>query len=344
MSADAPPPPRAPQPPPPQVRQPPPPPQPHSSSAKPPHPVPEGSKSYVVTLVLSYLLGMFGADRFYLGKTGTALAKFFTLGGFGYWWLIDILITLFGGQRDAWGMRLEGYDRNKKKVWIVVGAIFGASLAIGLVAMATTAAFNSGGLTPVGWGLAAIVVGGAATAGTVWFFRRRARGKPARSKRGVDPVPPRIRSLLLKLTELRPAYAVDAAAGNQVAVTTVGQLDSLILNVTELFGRLKAKADKVERARADAEYADKLGKLAAALDRGYLLDMLANPRLWDEVDQRIQDVQHALEAVDAQLIDNIRQVNAHRGLVFKVAIDGLIGPRKAMDDWQRDFDRAAGTE
>ena len=32
------------------------------------------------------------------------------------------------------------------------------------------------------------------------------------------------------------------------------------------------------------------------------------------------------------------------GVVFQVAIDGLIRPRKAMDDWQRDFDRAAGND
>ena len=50
----------------------------------------------------------------------------------------------------------------------------------------------------------------------------------------------------------------------------------------------------------------------------------------------------AIDAVDAQLLDNVRQVNAHRAIVFTVAIDGLIGPRKAMDDWQRDFNRAAG--
>ena len=306
--------------------------------------MPEGSKSYIVTLLLSYLLGLFGADRFYLGKTRSALVKLFTFGGFGYWWLIDILITLFGGQRDAWGLRLEGYDRHKKTVWIVIGAIFGASFALGLIAMTITAAFDGTGLTAFGWGLLALLAACAAAGGATWFLRRRARIKPPKTKRGTDPVPPRVRNLITKLTELRPAYVVNAAAGNQVAATTIGHVDSLIVNVTELFDRLKAKADKAQRARAEAEYEDKLGKLTAALDRGYLLDIIANPRLWDDPDQRIQDVQRAIEAVDAQLLDNIRQVNAHRGLVFKVAIDGLIGPRKAMDDWQRDFDRAAGNE
>ena len=47
-----------------------------------------------------------GADRFYIGKTRTALLKVFTFGGLGYWWLIDIFITLFGGQREQLLLRL----------------------------------------------------------------------------------------------------------------------------------------------------------------------------------------------------------------------------------------------
>lgn len=58
--------------------------------------VPEGNKSFVVTFVLSVFLGVFGADRFYLGKPGSALLKLITFGGFGYWWLIDVIVTLTG--------------------------------------------------------------------------------------------------------------------------------------------------------------------------------------------------------------------------------------------------------
>ena len=72
--------------------------------------------------------------------------------------------------------------------------------------------------------------------------------------------------------------------------------------------------------------------------------MLANPHLWDDPEQRIRDVQGAIEALDAQLLRNIKEINARRGLVFQGALDGLMGPRKAMDDWQRDFDEASGTE
>lgn len=364
MSSDTPP-PRAPQPPPPHFRQPPPPnvrqpppPQAWQRVQPPPtqsppsgapaaqgvrtHPIPEGSKSYIATLLLSYFFGMFGADRFYLGKTQSALVKLFTLGGFGYWWLIDLLITLFGGQRDATGMRLNGYDRYKKTVWIVLGAFYGAVLALGLIAMAAYASFDSSGLTIFGWVAIAVLSAGAVGSAAIWYFRRRARARPAKAKRGSDPVPPRIRYLLGKLGEVRTMYVAHAASGTEVAGALVRQIDTLSADTGELFGRLAAKADKEQRARAEFEYEEKLGKLVGALDRGYLLDVIANPRLWDDPDQRIRNVQAALNAVDAQLVDNVRQVNAHRGIVFTVAIDGLIGPRKAMDDWQREFDRAAG--
>lgn len=96
--------------------------------------VPEGDKSFVATWILSYLLGMFGVDRFYLGKVGTGLAKLFTLGGLGIWWLVDLIITLAGGQRDKLGRRLAGYEQHKKLAWIVTGAL----VALGFIINALT--------------------------------------------------------------------------------------------------------------------------------------------------------------------------------------------------------------
>lgn len=79
-------------------------------------------KSWAVTLLLSFFLGMFGADRFYLGKYDTAVKKALTFGGFGMWWLADILITAFGGQRDYAGLPLAGYRKHRGTVgWVVLG-------------------------------------------------------------------------------------------------------------------------------------------------------------------------------------------------------------------------------
>ncbi|MEC7233161.1 MAG: TM2 domain-containing protein [Planctomycetota bacterium] len=58
-------------------------------------------KSRLVALLLCWFLGYFGAHRFYVGKAGTAILQLVTLGGFGIWWLIDLLMILVGSFRDA---------------------------------------------------------------------------------------------------------------------------------------------------------------------------------------------------------------------------------------------------
>ncbi|CAH8660136.1 unnamed protein product [Schistosoma margrebowiei] len=45
-----------------------------------------------LALLLSVFGGLFGLDRFYLGYPALGCLKFFTFGGFGLWYLIDILL------------------------------------------------------------------------------------------------------------------------------------------------------------------------------------------------------------------------------------------------------------
>lgn len=79
-------------------------------------------KSFVVTWLFAWLLGIFAVDRFYLGKVGTGLLKLFTFAGFGVWYLVDLIIVLAGAQRDKQGRQLAGFDKNKKVAWIVTAA------------------------------------------------------------------------------------------------------------------------------------------------------------------------------------------------------------------------------
>lgn len=53
-------------------------------------------KSYVKTVVLSSSFGVLGVDRFYLGKTGTGVVKLLTVGGLGIWYLVDLILAVFG--------------------------------------------------------------------------------------------------------------------------------------------------------------------------------------------------------------------------------------------------------
>ena len=64
------------------------------------------SKSRLVAALLCFFLGCFGAHRFYLRKTGTAILMLVTLGGLGVWALVDLIFILAGSFRDKDGKRV----------------------------------------------------------------------------------------------------------------------------------------------------------------------------------------------------------------------------------------------
>jgi len=58
-------------------------------------------KSRTIALLLCIFLGMFGIHRIYVGRIGTGILYFFTLGIFGIGWIFDILMLLFGSMKDG---------------------------------------------------------------------------------------------------------------------------------------------------------------------------------------------------------------------------------------------------
>jgi TM2 domain-containing membrane protein YozV len=64
-------------------------------------------KTQTVAYIFAWLLGMFGADRFYLGYTGLGILKLVTCGGVGIWAIVDLCITGMGNQKDAQGNSLK---------------------------------------------------------------------------------------------------------------------------------------------------------------------------------------------------------------------------------------------
>lgn len=91
-------------------------------------------RTFLATWLFALLLGFWGADRFYLGKTGTAILKLLTVGGLGVWVLVDLILVLVGAQRDREGRRLEGYEEHKRLAWIVTGAL----VALGVLSTAVS--------------------------------------------------------------------------------------------------------------------------------------------------------------------------------------------------------------
>ena len=67
----------------------------------------KSEKEFVPTLILCLLLGGFGAHRFYVGKPLTAILMILTLGGFGIWALIDLIVIATGGFKDSKGLKIK---------------------------------------------------------------------------------------------------------------------------------------------------------------------------------------------------------------------------------------------
>ena len=61
-------------------------------------------------MLLAGFLGVFGAHRFYVGKTNTAVLQLITLGGLGLWWLADLIIIAAGAFRDSEGRLVSSWE------------------------------------------------------------------------------------------------------------------------------------------------------------------------------------------------------------------------------------------
>lgn len=60
-------------------------------------------KDWLITLILSILVGGLGIDRFYTGSILLGVLKLVTLGGLGLWWLIDLIMLVTGNYKDGDG-------------------------------------------------------------------------------------------------------------------------------------------------------------------------------------------------------------------------------------------------
>jgi len=64
-------------------------------------------KDWLSTLLISFFVGWFGIDRFYLGYTGLWILKLITFGGCGIWYVVDLILIAMGKLDDSQGRPLR---------------------------------------------------------------------------------------------------------------------------------------------------------------------------------------------------------------------------------------------
>lgn len=73
-------------------------------------------KSRLTTQLLAIFLGVFGAHRFYVGRTRSAVLQACTLGGLGLWWVYDNIMIAVGSFRDAEGMLVADWEPETERL------------------------------------------------------------------------------------------------------------------------------------------------------------------------------------------------------------------------------------
>lgn len=91
-------------------------------------------RHFLAVFFISFLWGVFGADRMYLGKWWTGLVKLVTLGGLGIWALVDLILVMNGSMRDAQGREMLQFAEYKTFAY---KTILYFAIALGVIVLVT---------------------------------------------------------------------------------------------------------------------------------------------------------------------------------------------------------------
>ena len=222
---------------------------------------------------------------------------------------------------DATAITESLYSQGESDGGIAVAAI-GETLVPGTPAEAPGAGFDG---TAVIVGAVVLIAVAGATLGVVLFARRRrsARGRTSRAMSARLE-----KELSAALNGEDGAYieeSIEQLDRWSSSFPTIGpRVTGMTRHVSELFVRVHKRGTEQQLRLLQSKYTDTLSKLRKALNDDYYGDIVQNPQYWSNPERRLAEVSLAIDSVDQQAVENIRQVNESRDLEFKVALDSLI--------------------
>lgn len=88
----------------------------------------------------------------------------------------------------------------------------------------------------------------------------------------------------------------------------------------------------VRKMEAEVVYASRIEKLVSLLGESYYVDMANDPYAWRSSGKGMKNVKLALEEFQAQILENIQQLNEDRELEFQVALSMLLNKNTVQLD------------
>lgn len=110
------------------------------------------------------------------------------------------------------------------------------------------------------------------------------------------------------------------------------KLVSLDKRLGDLFTRLEKKGTNEQVSMAAVKYQDLLKKVIYIMDEGHYIDVALNPELWNKPELRKQNSLDCVDAVDKQILENIKQLNDSQDLEFNITMQALLSNSDDMDE------------
>jgi hypothetical protein len=190
-----------------------------------------------------------------------------------------------------------------------------------------TSSIVGGGDTGLGFVLLPVLLVVAAAGASLIFFLKKRKNRYVITSVKAQQAPTKFSELIPEtlVPMLKQLSDLMKKHNNLNHGSLSAELHTIINNLQELFTRLNKKGTTSQQRMAEVEYADKLPKLIEALGNNYYIDIVEHNELWDNSEERLEAVGVAVKAVEKQLVENIRQVNASKDLEFQVALGSLVG-------------------